>query len=157
MERIKIVAIGNKMPKWVGEGFQEYAKRLPPDYALKLIEIPALRRTKTSAIPAILQQEGEACLAAARDAHPLIALDRQGRTFDTAQLAQTLQNWHDLSLRPAILIGGPEGLWPGCLKQAHTVWSLSALTFPHPLARIMIAEQIYRAWSILSHHPYHRA
>ena len=152
---IKLIAIGNKMPSWVNAGFAEYAKRLPTDYQLQLIEIPSQKRTKSSVVDQVLQLEGEKLLAAATT--PLIALDRQGKTFSTEQLAKQLQTWHDNSENPSLLIGGPEGLAPSCLKRASTVWSLSALTFPHPLVRIILAEQIYRAWSILSHHPYHRS
>jgi 23S rRNA (pseudouridine1915-N3)-methyltransferase len=152
---IKLIAIGNKMPAWVNSGFAEYAKRLPTDYQLQLVEIPSQKRTKSSVVEQVLQQEGEKLLAAATP--PLIALDRQGATLTTEQLAKHLQNWHDNSQNPSLLIGGPEGLSPACLKRAEKVWSLSALTFPHPLVRVILAEQIYRAWSILSHHPYYRS
>lgn len=153
--QIKLLAIGNKMPAWVNAGFSEYAKRLPSDYQLQLIEIPSQKRNKSSVIEQVLQLEGEKLLAAASS--PVIAFDRQGQGVNTEQLAIQLQNWHDNNYNPSFLVGGPEGLSPGCLKRADKVWSLSALTFPHPLVRIILAEQIYRAWSILSHHPYHRS
>ncbi len=151
---IKLIAIGNKMPTWVTIGFAEYAKRLPPDYHLDLIEIPAEKRTKNRNVEQILQEEGKKLLAAAEQ--PIIVLDRQGKALTTLQLAKHLQNWRDLSQNISLLIGGPEGLSPECLQKANQTWSLSALTFPHPLVRIILAEQIYRAWSIISHHPYHR-
>lgn len=151
---IKLIAIGTKMPAWVNTGFAEYAKRLPADYRLQLLEIPSQKRTKTSVTTQVLQQEGEKLLAAAQA--PIIALDRQGITLSTAQLAKYLQQWHDGSQNPSFLAGGPEGLAPACLQRAAQIWSLSALTFPHPLVRVILAEQIYRAWSILAHHPYHR-
>lgn len=151
---IKLIAIGNKMPTWVTTGFAEYAKRLPPDYHLDLIEIPAEKRTKNRNVEQILQEEGKKLLAAAEQ--PIIILDRQGKALTTIQLAKQLQNWRDLGQNISLLIGGPEGLSSECLQKANQTWSLSALTFPHPLVRIILAEQIYRAWSIISHHPYHR-
>jgi 23S rRNA (pseudouridine1915-N3)-methyltransferase len=144
---IKLISlVGHKMPAWVNTGFAEYAKRLPADYQLQLIDIPSRKHPKNS---------GEKLLLAAQP--PIIALDRQGQSISTAQLAAYLQQWHDAHQNPSLLVGGPDGLSPDCLKQAEKVWSLSALTFPHPLVRIILAEQIYRAWSIISHHPYHRS
>jgi len=95
---------------------------------------------KSSVVEQVLHLEGEKLLAAAHP--PLIALDRQGIALNTGQLAKQLQNWHDGSQSPCLLIGGPEGLSPSCLQRADKVWSLSALTFPHPLVRIILAEQI---------------
>ncbi len=143
------------MPEWVNAGFAEYMKRLPVDYQLRLIEIPSLKRTKSSNLEQLLQIEGERLLAAATQ--PIIALDRQGKALNTKQLAQELQTWHDYGSEPSFLIGGPEGLSKACLDRSEKIWSLSDLTFPHPLVRILMAEQIYRAWSIISHHPYHRS
>ncbi len=85
-----------------------------------------------------------------------IALDRTGKTFDTTALSQSLKHWHDTAQNISLFIGGPEGLSEACLNHADTVWSLSKLTLPHPLVRVIVAEQIYRAWSILTNHPYHR-
>lgn len=109
---IQLVAIGNKMPAWVNAGFTEYAKRLPADYRLQLLEIPSQKRTKSSVIEQVLRQEGEKLLAAAHP--PLIALDRQGDILNTEQLAKYLQTWHDSQQNPSLLVGGPEGLSPGC-------------------------------------------
>ncbi|HNB01739.1 MAG TPA: 23S rRNA (pseudouridine(1915)-N(3))-methyltransferase RlmH [Nitrosomonas sp.] len=152
---IKLIAIGNKMPAWVNSGFNEYAKRLPPDYRLQLIEIPALKRTKNTVAEQVMKAETEKLLAASTN--PIIALDRQGKIVSTEKLAEQLQSWHDHHQSPSLLVGGPEGLSAAGQKLADDTWSLSALTFPHPLVRIILAEQIYRAWSILSHHPYHRS
>lgn len=153
---INLIVVGRKMPTWINAGYKEYAQRLPTDYRLQLIEINSQKRNKTSSLVNILQKEGDDLLAAAHPHGPIIAFDRQGQTFSTEQLARNLQAWHDQSLHPNFLVGGPEGLSAECLKRSHQTWSLSALTFPHPLVRVIIAEQIYRAWSILSHHPYHR-
>lgn len=152
---IKLIAIGAKMPDWVNTGFQEYAKRLPPDYPLQLIEIPAQKRTKNTIAEQVMKTETEKLFAAAT--RPIIALDRQGKALNTEQLAKQLQKWHDHQQNPSLLVGGPEGLSAEGCRLADETWSLSALTFPHPLVRIILAEQIYRAWSILSHHPYHRS
>jgi 23S rRNA (pseudouridine1915-N3)-methyltransferase len=143
--QIKLIAVGNKMPAWITAGYTEYAKRLPADYQLNLVEIPSQQSAKLD----------EKILAAARS--PIVALDRQGEILTTLQLAKYLQSWHDNSQNLSLLVGGPEGLSSSCLQHADKVWSLSALTFPHPLVRVILAEQIYRAWSILSNHPYHRS
>ena len=136
--------------------FNEYQQRMPTDYRLKLIEINAQKRTKNSNLDKIAEQE-EALIKKAIPTHTkLIALDRQGQSFDTQHLAIKLQNWHDLSQDICIIIGGPEGLSKDFLKTMHESWSLSKLTLPHPLVRVIIAEQMFRAWSILSGHPYHR-
>jgi 23S rRNA (pseudouridine1915-N3)-methyltransferase len=151
---ITLIAIGTKMPGWVQTGFQEYTKRLPADYAIALKEIAAPKRTKATDINQIIQLEGEKMLAAASE--PMIALDCQGQLWDTPKLAKQLQLWRDSNVNPSLLIGGPDGLSQDCLKKAKYRWSLSPLTFPHPLVRVIVAEQIYRAWSIINHHPYHR-
>ncbi len=143
------------MPAWVNEGFKEYQKRLPQDYQIQLIEIPSEKRTKNSVVEKILFHEGEKLLSASSP--PIIALDRQGETLTTEKLAKHLSSWHDDQQSPSLLIGGPEGLSSHCLNHADKIWSLSAMTFPHPLARIILTEQIYRAWSILINHPYHRS
>lgn len=154
--KINLIAVGTKMPAWVQQGFNEYIKRLPPEFHFNLIEIPAIKRTKNINPEKVIQQEGELILAAIPKNQHIIALDRIGKSWSTEQLAQQLQQWQEQSKDISLLIGGPEGLSPKCLALAETKWSLSQLTFPHPLVRIIIAEQLYRAWSILHHHPYHR-
>ena len=154
--KIHLIAIGQRMPEWVNTAYHEYAKRLPSDYALMLKALPAEKRSKQSNPKTILQKESEALLVACPTNAHIIALDRLGKAIDTRILASHLQSWHDQSQDIALLIGGPEGISSTCLQKARTVWSLSKLTLPHPLARILIAEQIYRAFSILSNHPYHR-
>jgi len=154
--QIDLIAVGTKMPGWVNDAWQDYVKRLPRDWSLNLIEIPAGKRGKNAPIERILQDEGERVLKAAADADTIIALDRIGKTISSQDLAHSCQQWHDNRQRIAILIGGPEGLSEDCLKAATTRWSLSGMTFPHPVVRIVIAEQVFRAWSILHNHPYHR-
>jgi 23S rRNA (pseudouridine1915-N3)-methyltransferase len=154
--RIALIAVGTRMPDWVEQGYQEYARRLPADYALQLVEISAGKRGKGADIARITQQEGEKMLAAIPKGARVIALDVQGRGWSTEQLAQAMDEWRHDGRDVALLVGGPEGLAPECLAQAEQRWSLSPLTLPHPLVRIVVAEQLYRAWSILHHHPYHR-
>lgn len=154
--KIHLIAIGQRMPDWVNQAFDEYAKRLPNDYQLILKTLAAEKRPKNANTNEMTQKESDALLSACPPNTQIIALDRQGKTFDTETLAAELQNWHDQSQDIALLIGGPEGISSSVLKKAQTIWSLSKLTLPHPLVRVLIAEQIYRAFSILSHHPYHR-
>lgn len=144
------------MPNWVTRGYQEYAKRLPRDYQLNLIEIEAQKRVKSADINKIIATESQQLFAAIPKDNHIIALDRHGISIDTRMLAQNLQNWHDQRQNISLLIGGPEGITSDYLDKSNQIWSLSALTLPHPLVRIIIAEQIYRAWSILQGHPYHR-
>ncbi len=153
---IRILAIGNKMPSWVVEGFDEYAKRFPPSCELKLIEIPAEKRTKQSDIKQLIAREGEKLLAAIKPGHKIIALEVTGKSWTTEALANELKRWQHDGRNIDLLIGGPDGLSAETLKKAETKWSLSPLTLPHPLVRIILAEQLYRATTILQGHPYHR-
>lgn len=154
---IHLLTIGTRMPEWVVQACVHYAKRMPPHCRFRLKEIPAGKRSKGSDIGRILRDEGERLLAAVpRDCH-VIALERTGRTIDTETLAKEMNSWLSGGRDVALLIGGPEGLAPECLQRADSQWSLSALTMAHPIARIVLAEQLYRAWSILENQPYHRA
>ena len=154
--RIHLLAIGNKMPSWVNTGTDEYAGRMPPRCPLLIREIAAEKRTKNSDLARIRQAEGEKLLAAIPDGSLVIALDVRGKAWSTEQLSQQLDQWMMSGRDVALLVGGPEGLSAACLQRAEVSWSLSTLTFPHPLVRIVLAEQLFRAWSILSNHPYHR-
>ena len=154
---IHLLSIGTKMPDWVDKACEHYAKRMPPHCRFRLKEIQAGKRTKGSDIARILREEGERLLAAVpRDCY-VIALERTGRTIDTDTLAKEMNSWLAGGRDIALLIGGPEGLAAECLQRADSQWSLSALTMAHPVARIVLAEQLYRAWSILENQPYHRA
>lgn len=154
--KINLLAVGTRMPKWVMDGYQEYAHRLPKEFSLQLIEITALKRGKNTNIQQLLDTESEQLFAAIPAHNHVIALDRTGKTFSTTELAQKLSYFHQYSQDISLLVGGPEGISASFLSQANELWSLSALTLPHPLVRIVMAEQIYRAWSIMTHHPYHR-
>lgn len=154
--QIHLIAIGERMPAWVEAGYHEYAKRLPHGCRLTLREIPAGRRTKGADLKRLIEQEGARQLAAIPAGSRVVALDRGGRQMDTEQLATELKKRLAGGQNLALLIGGPEGLAPGCLKRADDRWSLSALTLAHPVVRVVLAEQLYRAWSILNNLPYHR-
>ena len=154
--RIRLLTITHKSPAWIQEGYLEYAKRLPASCALELVEIPAEKRTNNADLKRITQREGEKMLAAIRPGNKVIALDVKGKLWTTEQLAENLANWNQDGRHIDLLVGGPEGLAPACLEKAEEKWSLSPLTFPHIIVRLIVAEQIYRAWSILQSHPYHR-
>lgn len=154
--KLQLVAVGTKMPAWVTTGFQEYQRRFPRDLPLELIEVSAGKRGKNADIERILQREGEQMLAAVSKSARLVTLDIPGRPWTTPQLASELTRWQLDGRDVAILVGGPEGLAPACKAAAEQSWSLSTLTLPHPLVRVVAAESLYRAWSINNNHPYHR-
>lgn len=154
---IHLICIGQKMPAWVTSGYEEYARRLPVSCRLQLVEIPLKKRTKTSDLTRLQQEEGEKMLAMIPANAHVIALDERGQQWRSEQLADSLAHWQQHHPQVALLVGGPEGLAPACLQQAQQRWSLSAGTLPHPLVRIVVAEQVYRAWTLLNNHPYHRA
>lgn len=154
--RILLIAVGSKMPAWITQGYEEYARRMPAECSLQLIEIPAGKRGKGADLSRIMQHEGEQTLAAVPKSAKVIAMDVKGRAWSTEELAKQMETWRQDGRDVALLVGGPEGLAPQCLDQAEQRWSLSNMTLPHPLVRIVIAEQLFRAWSVLSNHPYHR-
>ncbi len=154
---IYLISVGNRMPRWVVEGYEEYARRMPGECTLRLIEVSPGHRGKGADIRRTLRDEGERMLKAIPKNCRVLALDVQGRAWSTEQLSAKLANWMADGLELALLVGGPEGLAPACLERAEGRWSLSLLTMPHPLVRVVLAEQLYRAWSLLRNHPYHRA
>jgi len=154
--KINLIAVGKKMPTWVDKGFQEYVKRTPKELSLNLMEVASIKNTKNLNVQQILTREGQKILAAIPANSYVVALDVRGKSFSTQELATQLQKWRENARDISLLIGGPEGLLDECLKRAEFRWSLSPLTFPHPLVRVIIAEQLYRAWTILAGHPYHR-
>lgn len=154
--RIRILTITHKSPAWIQAGYEEYAKRLPNACQLELVAIPAEKRTSNADLQRIMEKEGEKLLQAIHPDHHVIALDVRGKSLSTEDLVLQMKVWQRDGRHIDLLIGGPEGLSPACLKRAHEKWSLSPLTFPHFIVKIIVAEQIYRAWSILNNHPYHR-
>ncbi|MAM87274.1 23S rRNA (pseudouridine(1915)-N(3))-methyltransferase RlmH [Allohahella sp. A8] len=156
---IQILAVGSKMPGWVETGFNEYSRRLTRDVRLELVELPlAPRQGSNSMPPAKLNDwEGEKLLAKLDPKATFVALDVKGTQFTTEAFAERLSHWQHTGKPLALAIGGPDGLSKAVLDRAAEKFSLSRLTLPHPLVRIMLAEQIYRAWSYNQGHPYHRA
>ena len=155
--RIHLIAVGTRMPAWVVDAYQEYAKRLPRECALRLVEIPLSKRRKSLSSSQAAEDEGQHLLASLPKDCTVIALDVRGKNWSTEELAVRLQDWLGSGRDVALLIGGPDGLSADCLKRADLKWSLSALTYPHSLVRVVLAEQLYRAWTINTGHPYHRS
>lgn len=153
--RVRLLAVGQRMPAWVSEGCNEYTRRLRSRLAIELVEIPAVRRGAGDATRAIAE-EGKALLAALRPHDHVVALDEGGKLRSSVELSRWLglrmQEGSDLSF----LIGGADGFSPDVLARAHERWSLSPLTLPHALVRVVFAEQVYRAVTLLDGHPYHR-
>jgi len=154
--RIRLISVGSKIPSWVHEGFQEYRKRLDRGPGLELVEIPLAHRGKNPDIKRLMQQEGEAILKQIQPSDWVIALEVNGKDWTTEILAMNLQSWQDEAKEVVLLVGGPDGLSDACRQRANQQWSLSRLTLPHPMIRVMIAEALYRAWSLNIGHPYHR-
>ncbi|PLW84080.1 23S rRNA (pseudouridine(1915)-N(3))-methyltransferase RlmH [Kineobactrum sediminis] len=155
--RLTVITVGGKMPGWVKEGVAEYGKRLPRDLRLEWRELSLARRGSDSKPEQLRAREGEQIIRAVPSGDRVVALDVQGDSWSTPQLARELTAWQMSGANVSLLIGGPDGLSPECLALAERRWSLSALTLPHPLVRILLAEQLYRAWTITVNHPYHRA
>ena len=154
--QIHLISVGNRMPAWVKTGYDEYAKRLPRECELVLKEIPPGVRGKNCDVARIIKEEGERVSAAISAGSHTVALDLSGKLWSTPDLATALQRWLEIGKPIALLVGGPDGLAESVKSKASEFWSLSPLTYPHPLVRIIVAEQLYRAWSILHNHPYHR-
>ena len=144
------------MPKWVEQGVDEYCKRLPPELKLEVKEIALGKRGKGADIRRAIASEGQQMQAAIGDRDRVVALDVKGKPWSTEQLASNLRDWQLGGANISLLVGGPDGLAQECMDRADQRWSLSALTLPHPLVRIVLAEQLYRAWTINNNHPYHR-
>ena len=154
--QLVVAAVGTRMPTWVSQGWLEYSGRFPGNMPLKLCEIPARKRNASANLKSVAREEGEALLKAVPDRSTLIALDERGKQWSTMELARQFENWMQVGTDVGFLIGGPEGLDDRCLDQARSRWSLGKLTLPHPLVRVIVAESLYRAWSVTRNHPYHR-
>ena len=155
--KIKLLALGEKMPDWVQEGVDEYQKRLIGSAVqLQVIELPIAKRTKTGSIDVWLLQEAKMVLSKLTEQDLLVILDVQSKLISTEELAQKMGNWQQKTPNIAILIGGPDGIDESIKRLAKEKISLSKMTFPHQIVRIIFVEQIYRAWTILQGHPYHR-
>lgn len=153
--RITVHSVAGRMPSWVEQGVSEYTRRLPREMKLEWRTVPLARRRTTGGDHR--RTEGEALLRGIRDDEHCVALDVRGRPWSTEDVAEQLRGWLMQGSPLGLLVGGPDGLSDACLKRARQRWSLGPLTLPHPLVRIVLAEQLYRAWTVTVGHPYHRA
>jgi 23S rRNA (pseudouridine1915-N3)-methyltransferase len=156
MLRLTLIAFGNKMPAWVSQASGEFIKRLSDGIAIQLIELPILKRGKASDLARILEKEEQLLRAAIPPQSYLVALDRTGKQLSSEQLASKLAHLQQITPHLCCIIGGPEGLAEELVAECNERWSLSSLTFPHTIARVILLETIYRSWSILHNHPYHK-
>ena len=154
--RIRVIAVGLKPPAWVRDAARDYAERLPPELRLEWTEVRPDIRGPSGHPPAWMAAEAHRIREAIPNGATVVALDEHGDDLTSRGLATRLERWRDRSAPLAILIGGPDGLDPGLKREAHERIRLSSLTLPHALVRVVIAEQLFRAWTILSNHPYHR-
>jgi 23S rRNA (pseudouridine1915-N3)-methyltransferase len=153
--KIRLLCVGTRVPGWVAEGYSEYADRLPKDAALVLEEVPAARRVGD--VQRCIDEEGERLLARINRDDCVITLDERGSPWSSVVLSQRLAAWRRDGRDVVLLVGGADGLSDTCRARSTASWSLSAATLPHALVRVLVAEQIYRAWTLLTGHPYHRA
>jgi len=154
--RITIVAVGKKMPAWINQGVEEYSRRTRTQLPFSIIEVASVKRNKTTSNNKILVTEANRIRQHVPAQAYKIALDEKGREFTTKKFSQRLDDWIQDGQDVAFIIGGADGLDPDLKTEANDTWSLSQMTLPHGLVRVLLAEQIYRAWSLLHNHPYHR-
>lgn len=152
---IRLIAVGDRQPAWVAQAFDAYARRLPRQWRFRLEVIDTARRAG-DAMKA-RTAEGQKVMQKLGATERVIALDEHGQQWSTTELAERLGEWQSAGRDLSLLIGGPDGIAEDCLARADSRWSLSKLTFPHGLARVVVAEQLYRASTLLAGHPYHRA
>lgn len=153
---IRVIAVGTRMPAWVGTAVDDYTKRFPAGFTVEFREVRAEVRSSTGNPAGWMQKEAARIEAALPPGARIVALDERGRDLDTRRLAERMRAWQEDARPVALLIGGPDGLDPSLKARADEALRLSSLTLPHPLVRVLLAEQIYRGWSILTGHPYHR-
>ena len=154
--RIDLIAVGKRMPAWIETAVKEYSKRLPKNIQFKIIEITPAIRSKNNSAENYKQKEQKNIEATLSSDSIIIALDEKGKSLNSQNLANQLQAWNDENQHISLIIGGADGLSDDIKKKANQLWSLSAMTLPHGLVRVMVVEQIYRAWTITQNHPYHR-
>ena len=153
---IKIISIASKKTEYESI-ISDYLRRLPPQITSEHIKIPIVRRTKKQSINQIIEAEGNNFLEKIAERETLIVLDQRGRSISTNELSDWMQDWLDNAIDPIFGIGGPDGFSESVLNRADRILSLSSMTLPHSLVPVILAEQLYRSWSILNHLPYHRS
>lgn len=151
-----MIAVGTKMPAWVNQGVDEYVRRMSNECQVKFIELPLGLRAKSKNIKQAMQQEEKSILAAIPNNTHVIAMEVEAKIWSTETLSAKMQDWMQLGKDITLLIGGPDGMTQTCINKAQDKWSLSKLTLPHPLVRIIVAEQLYRGLMIIKNHPYHK-
>ncbi len=154
--KLLIVAVGHKMPAWVNEGYTEYAKRMPREARIELVEIKPEKRAGGKTREQVHEAERQRIVAALPANCELLALDERGQDWSTLELAEALKGWMQGGRDVAFVIGGADGLHPELKRRAGRLWSLTRLTLPHGLVRVVLAEQLYRAATVIQNHPYHR-
>jgi 23S rRNA (pseudouridine1915-N3)-methyltransferase len=154
--QLVIAAVGHKMPDWIATGFTEYAKRMPPDCRLVLKEIKPVDRSGSRSAETVMAMEKSRIEAVIPKGSKVVALDEHGRDLTTMQLAKNLTQWQQGGTDVTFVIGGADGLDAQFKQQADMLLRISSLTLPHGMVRVLLAEQLYRAWSITQNHPYHR-
>ncbi len=155
--KIRLIAVGRKQPQWIEKGVQEYVRRLPKHYAFSIVEVAPVARQGQMDVETSKAREADRIRSKLDAGHRLIALDEHGHRVTSRGMASALENWQADGRNVDLLIGGADGIDGALLETAEERWSLSGLTMPHGLVRVLIAEALYRAWSITSNHPYHRA
>lgn len=155
--KLIVSAVGQRMPVWIQTAWAEYARRFPRGFALELQEVSLARRSHNADIDSLRLREGEALLSSVPSGFRVIALDERGKQWSTEELAGQMECWMREERGVCFLVGGPDGLSRQCRDKAHGLWSLSKLTLSHTMVRALLAEQLYRAWTITHNHPYHRA
>ena len=154
---IRLIAVGDRQPAWVDSAFDSYCNRFPTAWKFRLETIAIGRRGRGIPVDNAVSAEGDKILQKLRPVENLVVLDESGRQYSSTELAERLRDWQSDGRDLCFAIGGPDGLAGDCLQRADSDWSLSRLTLPHGLARILFAEQMYRAWSLTAGHPYHRS
>ena len=154
--KLLILAVGHKMPSWISDGFNEYSKRMPREAKIELIEIKPEPRTTGKSIPQIMEAEAQRIRAALPQDALRIVLDERGTHLTTKQLTQHMKDWMGGGRDVALIIGGADGLHESIRSSANLLLALSAMVLPHGMVRVLLAEQLYRAHSLLHNHPYHR-
>jgi 23S rRNA (pseudouridine1915-N3)-methyltransferase len=153
---IRLIAVGDRQPSWVDDAFGIYTGRYPPEWKFRLDTIATVRRAKNDKSRNAMTAEGEQILAKIGADEQLVLLDERGKQVTSQALAARLAEWQADGRNLCFVIGGPDGVSAACRGRANLIWSLSDLTLPHGLARVLFAEQMYRAWSLQVGHPYHR-
>jgi 23S rRNA (pseudouridine1915-N3)-methyltransferase len=154
---IRLLAVGDRQPGWVDEAFNTYTSRFPREWGFRMDTISTAKRAKNEPAKRAVEAEGELLLAKLAPDEQLVLLDERGKHLNSKLLADRLSDWQLDGRNLSFIIGGPDGVSPACRERADFTWSLSDLTLPHGLARVLLAESLYRAWSLQAGHPYHRA